>query len=65
MNKTRGASDHSVVGIIIALKDIKCGGQNVIKRVWKDFDLNRCLNSFRGMDCNEVLRENDVNLANS
>ena len=38
MNLTRGASDHNVVGITVCLKDIKCGGQNIVKRVWKDFN---------------------------
>ena len=34
-NKSRGASDHNVVGIEVAIKDIKNGGNNLVKRVWK------------------------------
>ena len=34
-NIERGASYHNVVGINVAVQDIKTGGNNTIKRLWK------------------------------
>ena len=65
LNKSRASSDHNVLGLTVALKDIKGVGQNTVKRVWKDFNLVRCLDKFRRMNWNEVLELQDVNLANS
>ena len=64
-NETRSSSDHNVVGIDIAMKDIKVGGVNVVKRLWKNFDKDKFQQSLRVIDWNVILSETDVNIANS
>ena len=46
-NDSRGASDHNVVGAIVTMKDIKTGGQNVVRQVWKNFKEKECLKMFK------------------
>ena len=65
VNIVRGASDHNVVGITIAMKDIKTGGDNCRKRVWKNFNAARCLQKFKDANWDEVMNSTNVNVANS
>ena len=64
-NDNRGASDHNVVGVIVSLKDIKTGGQNVVKRLWKDFDEKECIKMFKSMNWMDIMNETNVCVANS
>ena len=34
-NVTRGDSDHNVVGVEVATRDLKIGGHNITSRSWK------------------------------
>ena len=61
----RGSSDHNLVGIDIAWKDRQPGGQNVVKRVWKNFNEKRCLKKFKETNWNDILQETEVNIANT
>ena len=61
----RTSSDHNVIGLELSWKDIKMGGNNVLKRSWKDFYDKECLNEFRRTDWSDILQEFDVNVANS
>ena len=64
-NETRGASDHNVIGAIISMKDIKCGGQNVVKRRWTKFDSERCQEKFKNEDWSVITNEMNIDIANS
>ena len=64
-NRERGDSDHNVVGLEIATRDIKVGGNNIRKRSWRNFDPVRCARKFREEDWTSILREENVDLANS
>ena len=46
INDSRGSSDHNVIGLEVALKDIKSGGNNVVKRTWKNFREKECVKEF-------------------
>ena len=37
-NEVRDPSDHNVIGCDILKKDLKIGGQNILKRLWKIFN---------------------------
>ena len=37
-NYSRGDSDHNVVGVEVATRDLKIGGHNITKRAWKNFN---------------------------
>ena len=65
LNIARGASDHNVVGIHVAAQDIKTGGTNMVKRLWKQFDSAECIRRFRCIDWREVMNETNVNIAAS
>ena len=64
-NETNGASDHNVIGVDIATKDLRMGGQNIVKHVWTNFDNNICLETFRNTDWKEILDETNAELTNS
>ena len=64
-NVSRGDSDHNVIGMIVATKDIKFSGHNVMRRSWKHFDKNRCLDSLKALDWNSILLETNPDTANS
>ena len=64
-NESRGASDHNLIGINISRKDMKLGGQNQIKIIWKNFDEKPCVQKFRDMRWNDILTETNVDIANS
>ena len=34
-NVVRGSSDHNAIGMIISMKNIKLGGNNIVKRCWE------------------------------
>ena len=40
-NKIRSCSDHNVVGVNVNKKDIRTGGQNMIRRKWMNFNKNQ------------------------
>ena len=63
-NTTRASSDHNIIGVELAINGIKSGGNNVLKREWKNFDREKCLQEFRDTNWNEVLDENELNAAN-
>ena len=65
MNETRGSSDHNVVGVVVSLRDIKASGFNIVKRTWKNFNRERCIESLKNQDWESILQELDVNVANS
>ena len=54
-----------MVGIKLAIKGIKSGSNNIVRRTWKNFDSNGCLQKIRNMDWKEILESQDVNVANS
>ena len=64
-NTQRGDSDHNVVGLTLSGKDIHSGGQNVVKRLWGGFDPVRFLGKLRREDWTSILRETNIDLANS
>ena len=47
------------------MKDLKNGGTNTLKRSWKNFDRERCLEKFKRVDWSGVLEENDIDVANA
>ena len=53
-NKSCGSSDYNVVGIKLAIKGIKSGNNNIVRRTWKNFDSNGCLqkNKEHGLEGN-------------
>ena len=64
-NVDRASSDHNIIGIKVALKDSKINVNNVVKRTWKDFKRNECIQEFKDTDWTDVLSEFDVNVANA
>ena len=64
-NDPRGASDHNVVGVMVSLKEVKSGGQNVVKRLWKDFNEKQCMKMFKETNWQDIMVEDNVNIANS
>ena len=36
-NEIREPSDHNVIGVDILIKDLKIGGQNILKKMWNFF----------------------------
>ena len=65
LNVTNGALDHNVIGTDISTCDIKFGGQNIVKQIWKNFNRKRCLEKFANMDWSGVMSETNVDLANT
>ena len=65
INESRGASDHNVVGIHISSHQIKTGGQNVVRRMWKNFDEKECIAQIRNTLWSDILLMEDVDTANS
>ena len=63
MNETRGSSDHNVVGVEMIGKNFSSGG-NIVKRIWKFFEKDKCMREFREMDWTDVLLVNEVDVAN-
>ena len=64
-NEDRASSNHNVIGIDISLKDIKVGGHNIIKRMWKDFDAKKFVENLKLLDWSSILLEDNVDVANS
>ena len=64
-NDTRGSSDHNVIGVEVVCKDVRQGGDNIVKRVWKKFDKTSCLTDFKNTSWQDVLEETNVNVANA
>ena len=65
VNETRGASYHNLVGIQVSLKELKLGGQNQIKRVWKNYDEKRCIDKFRTTVWSDILMETNLDVVNT
>ena len=55
INKSRGSSDHNIVGIEVKLKGHMSGGSNVLKRCWKNFDEKECINAFKRENWTDIL----------
>ena len=64
-NDLRTLSDHNVIGMDISLKEIKLGGQNVVRRRWKDYDEKRCLEKFSEINWSQLYDETNPDVANS
>ena len=64
-NETRDPSDHNIIGVDISLKDIKPGGQNIVHRLWKKFDKERCHMKLKHEDWSQILEEENIDIANS
>ena len=65
LNETNGASDHNVVSVEIAAREVRVSGNTCVKRTWKNFRQAECLNEFRRRDWSDISRENNVDTANS
>ena len=65
LNEQRSSSDHNVIGIRISLKDIKHGGHNIVKRIWKKFDPKKFLADLREIDWNQILITDNIDIANT
>ena len=63
-NDTNGASDHNVVGVEVHMKELKQGGQNSIRRIWKDFKEKDCIQKFKDSNWLDIMGELNVNVAN-
>ena len=64
-NQNRGESDHNLIGLEIATKDIMTGGSNVVKRSWKNFSTEICSEKFRLEDWSSILEEDNLDRANT
>ena len=64
-NNVCGSSDHNLVGIKIAMREIKIGGQTIKKRCWKNADMTRFREKFQQIDWTELYSQTNVDLANS
>ena len=62
-NTTRGSSDHNVIGVELSLKEIKNAGNNIVKRMWKEFYKEKCLLDFKNSNWQDILMETNVNVA--
>ena len=65
INESRGASDHNMVGIHVSIRNIKSGGNNIVKRLWKQFDKDECVRRFKLIDWKDIMDEVNVNVASS
>ena len=65
VNLDRAQSDHNLIGVNIALKKIRLGGQNIGKRKWNKFDKERYLEKIKKLDFSELYEMTDPELANS
>ena len=64
-NDVRAASDHHVISVEIAMKDIKTGGTNIVKRMWKNFNKDDFLTDLKKVDWDPVMQLSNVDTANS
>ena len=64
-NEVRAASDHHVISVDIAMKDLKTGGHNIMKRMWKKFNREEFLQDLKNVDWEPVMKQTNVDLANS
>ena len=64
-NLPRTSSDHNIIGIDISLRDIKLGGHNIVKIVWKNFVPESFLSDLKTLDWSKILELDNVDLANS
>ena len=64
-NVPRGASDHNVIGVKVSTREIKVGGQNILKRRWKSFDAKRFLMKLGQIDWGLLYEQTNPNIANS
>ena len=65
LNKTRGSSDHNVIGVEMSARDFKQSGTTIVKRRWKNFKKDECLQEFRNQDWSDILAQDNVDVANS
>ena len=62
-NTTRGSSDHNIIGVEISIKEIKNAGNNIVKRTWKKFDKEKCMQDFKSSNWLDIMGETNVNVA--
>ena len=65
VNLVRENSDHNVIGANVTLKEIKTGGNNIIKRRWKNFRESRFIEKLKLIDWEPLYSETDPELANT
>ena len=64
-NLVKGESDHNLVGLDIALGNIRIGGQNTRQRKWSLFDVDRFKKAVKETVWDDILDFVDVELANT
>ena len=64
-NELRGDADHNCIGVDYAKKEIKVGGFNIKRRLWKQFDTKRFVNKVKNVDWTDVLEDTNVDTANA
>ena len=64
-NESRYESDHNVIGMSIASKDVITGGHNMRRRSWKTFCKTSFIDKIKSADWSSVLTETNVTIANS
>ena len=64
-NEVRASSDHHVISVEIAMKELKTGGQNVVKRLWKNFKKEDFLQDVKNTDWDSIMLLTNVDVANS
>ena len=65
VNLVRANSDHNVIGANVTLKEIKTGGNNIIKKRWKNFRESRYIEKLKLIDWEPLYCETDPELANT
>ena len=65
INQVRANSDHNLIGANVSLRNIKVGGNNIIRRKWKHFRESRYLEKLKQIDWTPLYNEKDPELANS
>ena len=64
-NVVHGGSDHNYIEVTVSAKEVVAGGYNVKKRVWKNYNKDRMIESFKRVDWSSIHQETNVDLANS
>ena len=54
-----------MVSIHVAVQNIKSGGNNILKWLWKHFDKAECIRRFKMIDWSEIMNEVNVKVAAS
>ena len=65
INMVRASSDHNVIGVNVTLKEPKTGGNNTIKRSWKNFKETRFVEKLKSIDWEPLYGMSDPEIANT